>query len=280
MQLRFDDLVSFIDAARGIGFYDVELSHVVTPEMIGALPRRAAGAVRILHHPCPNPGGVSDVADPDESRRAAAVQHVKRTIEWAARLGAKVVLVHLGVVSGDRRWENALRARWLQGERAAPTYGRLAAFVEGLRAAQVERHLEAARRSLADLVPFAESHEVSLGFENGEWIMSIPTQAEARHLLETFDTPALGLWVDPGHATILQRLGFSTFLEWVQLAPDRLLGLHYHDVNGLRDHLIPGKGTIDWRALAAHVPSHALPTCEFDWYYAPEEIATGAAHLA
>ncbi|HEX8683086.1 MAG TPA: TIM barrel protein [Ardenticatenaceae bacterium] len=278
-QLRHENLAEFVGVALALGFEQVELSHVVTPEMLEALPAALAPAVRVLHHPCPNPGGVPELSDPDEGRRGMAVGAAKQSIEWAARLGAGVVVLHLGVVGVDPRWENAVRARWLQGEREEMTFTMLAGFVEGLRASQAARYLDAARRSLAQLVPFARERGVQLGLENGEWCFSIPSLEEARLLLDDFDTPTVGLWVDTGHATIQERLGFDSLLAWVQLAPERLLGLHYHDVNGLRDHLVPGRGTIDWRALSEHIPAHALPTCEFDWYYTPEEIVAGAERL-
>lgn len=279
-QLRYDNLVEFIDAARAIGFEKVELSHIVTPKMIESLPESLFSTLRVLHHPSPNPGGVPEVSDPNESRRAEAVAAAQETIAWAADLGAEVIVMHLGVVAVDRRWENAIRARWLQGQREAPSFRILSEHIRALRAEQAAPYLEAARRSLAQLVPICYKKGVKLALENGEWCFSMPNLDEARHLLEEFDTPTLGLWLDTGHATIQERVGFGSLLEWAQLAPHRLLGLHYHDVDGLRDHLIPGNGTIDWHALAPHIPAHALPTCEFDWYYTPDEIAAGVACLA
>ncbi len=189
--------------------------------------------------------------------------------------------MHLGRVDGlDHRWENALRARWLQGQREESIFLETLGFVRELRAGNAERYVEAAHRSLAELVPHAREAGVKIGLENSEWVLSIPNVEEARQLLEVFGADIVGLWVDTGHATILERLGVESLLAWAQLAPTRLLGLHYHDVNGLRDHLIPGQGTIDWRALATHIPAHVLPSCEFDWYYTPEEIASGVRELS
>ena len=279
-QLRYDNLVDFIGAARSIGFEKIELSHIVTPKMIEALPQSLFSAVRVLHHPCPNPGGVPEISDPDENRRAAAVKAAQQTIEWAAQIGAEVIVMHLGVVGIDRRWENAIRARWLQGQYVKESFRSLTDQIRALRVAYAARYFEAAHRSLAELVPIAYEKGINLALENGEWCFSLPNLDEARQLLNEFDSPTLGLWLDTGHATIQERLGFGSLLEWAQLAPHRLLGLHYHDVDGIRDHLIPGNGTIDWQTLAHHIPAHALPTCEFDWYYTAEEIRRGVACLA
>jgi sugar phosphate isomerase/epimerase len=279
-QLRYADMDSFISAAESMGFPYVELGHVVEPARIEELSLSIAGSVRVLHHPCPNPGGVPQLSDPDQARRRAAVEAATVTIEWAARLGVGVVVTHLGEVAVDRRWENALRARWLQGESETHLYGQLFSTVVRMRQERVGPFLDAARRSLSDLTPLLRERGVRLALENGEWIASLPTTQEARLLLDEFDEVIIGLWLDTGHATILERLGTGSLVAWAQLAPERLSGTHYHDVAGLRDHLIPGNGTIDWAGLAPLIPAHALPTCEFDWYYSSEEVRAGAARLA
>jgi sugar phosphate isomerase/epimerase len=278
-QLRYRDLDEFITAARATGFLYVELGPVVEPAMLAALPASAAAHVRVLHNPCPNAGGVPELSDPDDTRRCAAVGAAKRTIESAARLGVTVVVTHLGEVAVDRRWENALRARWLQGESDAGAYGELLSRVLEMRRERAGPFLEAAQRSLSDLVPLLRERGIRLALENGEWVSSLPDTQEARLLLDEFDD-SIGLWLDTGHGTILERLGLASLVEWAQLAPARLLGVHYHDVAGLRDHLIPGNGTIDWGRLAPHIPPHALPTCEFDWYYSDVEVQAGTARLA
>ena len=278
-QLRHDDLIDFITAVHAIGFEQVELSHIVTPQMIKALPQSLFSSVRVLHHPCPNAGRVPEISDPNESKRIAAVKAAIQTIEWSAKIGADVIVMHLGVVGVDRRWENAIRARWLQGQRFDESFHRLSEQIRALRAAQAPHYFAAARHSLAELVPIAYENGVRIALENGEWCFSMPNLAEAEQLLSEFDTPALGIWIDTGHATIQERLGFSSLLDWAKLAPNRLLGLHYHDVDGIRDHVIPGNGTIDWATLAQHIPTHALPTCEFDWYYSAQEIQAGVECL-
>jgi len=278
-QLRHDNLIDFMTAAHSIGFEHVELSHIITPQMIKALPQSLFSSVRVLHHPCPNAGGVPEISDPNESKRIAAVKAATQTIEWSAKIGADLIVMHLGVVGVDRRWENAIRARWLQGQRFDKSFHTLSEQIRALRATQAPLYFAAARRSLAELVPIAHKNGVRIALENGEWCFSMPNLAEARHLLSEFDTPTLGIWIDTGHATIQERLGFGTLLDWANLAPNRLLGLHYHDVDGIRDHVIPGNGTIDWAAFAEHIPMEALPTCEFDWYYSADEIRAGVECL-
>lgn len=274
MQLRYDRLAPFIEAVQGMGISQVELSHIVTPAQIADLPGTLYGTVRVLHHPCPNPGNVPDISDPDPHQRKKAVAALQNTIVWAARLGAHYVVLHGGRVTREHRWENALRARYLQGDSTKESCTQTLA----LRQAHQSVHWDALRKALDEIVPFAQQHDVQLGLENGEWVLNIPNPEELKHILTTYpDT--MGYWVDTGHATILERLGLEPLQEWLALEPSRLLGMHYHDVNGLRDHLIPGRGTIDWQALAPLIPDTALPTAELDWYYTSDEIQTGIKYL-
>jgi sugar phosphate isomerase/epimerase len=282
MQLRHATLTEYITAARAMGFEQIELSHVVTTEMLQSLLPGQKG-IRVLHHPCPNDGGVPELSDPEETRRARAMAALRQTLRWAARLGAEAVVLHLGIVAGlDRRWENALRARWQAGQAGTTEYAALYRQVEQLRAAQAAPFLDAARRSLAEIIPEAAAFGLRLGLENGEWLAAIPNLAEWGSLLAEFDTPTVGAWFDTGHATIVERLSNSStpLCGWAQLAGSRLVGLHYHDVAGLRDHLTPGLGTVDFQALRPFISPEALPTCEFDWYFNTHEIRAGVEHLA
>lgn len=274
MQLRYERLAPFIEAVQGLGISYVELSHIITPTQIAELPAALYGAVRVLHHPCPNPGAVPELSDPHPQRRMKALHALQNTIVWAARLGVRYVVLHLGRVGVDSRWENALRARFLQGTPSAELTEHLLA----LRAAHSAPHWEAVRYALEQIIPFAQAHDVQLALENGEWLFNIPNLSEVAQLLNDYpDT--IGYWVDTGHATILERLGLEPLSDWLTLAPSRLLGLHVHDVHGLRDHLVPGRGTIGWDALAPLIPHHAHITAELDWYYSAEEIQAGIGYF-
>jgi sugar phosphate isomerase/epimerase len=57
------------------------------------------------------------------------------------------------------------------------------------------------------------------------------------------------------------------------------VGVHLHDVAGLRDHLLPGLGQLNFADVIAPVPRTAVLTCELDWYFTPQEILAGAEHV-
>ena len=104
-----------------LGFDSVELNVHVTSAMIEEISEMVKlGQVRIcsLHNYCPVPDGVErqaaagnilPLSAPDEVERAMAVAQTKQTIEWAARLGAQAVVMHLGAVPMEIRQREALR---------------------------------------------------------------------------------------------------------------------------------------------------------------------------
>ncbi len=51
-------------------------------------------------------------------------------------------------------------------------------------------------------------------------------------------------------------------------------------MTGLRDHLLPGLGEMDFaRIMARRCPRSAVLTCELDWYYTPQEIVAGRSYV-
>ncbi len=59
----------------------------------------------------------------------------------------------------------------------------------------------------------------------------------------------------------------------------RMVGVHFHDIVGSRDHLVAGIGELDFAAIGRHIPAEAVRTCEFDWYFTPEEVKAGVRYL-
>jgi sugar phosphate isomerase/epimerase len=94
-------------------------------------------------------------------------------------------------------------------------------------------------------------------------------------LLDTLSDDPLGALLDTGHVGAQANLGRFGFDDWHGAVGDRWLGVHCHDVVGLRDHLVPGMGGVDFDQIAGIVPPGAIVTCEVDWYFAEDELRAG-----
>lgn len=84
---------------------------------------------------------------------------------------------------------------------------------------------------------------VRLAFEN------LRHPLHLKRVLDTFDSPAVGLCYDSGH-----HHGWGRETDWLFEYGSRLFALHLHDNDGTRDsHAVPFDGGIDWKALSSRI---------------------------
>ncbi|MER2598508.1 MAG: sugar phosphate isomerase/epimerase [Caldilineales bacterium] len=284
MQHRFQRVVEFAAAARALGFGGIEVSHIVTPAMLDDADPATLG-IRSVHFPAPlrpSPFGAAAetlLSSSDDAARAWAVAQGRGSIDLAVSAGATAVCLHLGEVPAPHHLEWALMQRYLGGQGGSPAYAAALAEVEAARWQVTGPAFEAARRSLAELAAYAAPRGIRLGVESRTNHWQIPAFAELGMLLEENDPAVVGFWYDCGHVQLLDNLGFHRHYDWLTAYATRIVGVHLHDVRGLRDHLLPGLGELNFPTLLAAVPDEAMLTCELDWYYSAAELARGLRHL-
>lgn len=284
MQHRFRRLADFVQASRRLGFGGVEVSHIVTPDMIGAGDVAGMG-ITAVHFPAPvRPSPYGSAAETllsatNQEQRRWAVLQGQQTIDFAVRAGARAVCLHLGEVPFPTELEWALRQRYLGGHAGTPLYERTKEAVKAQRRDQAGPALAAAQRSLEELAAYARPRGMRLGIESRVHYWQIPTFEELAVLLANSDSEIVGFWYDCGHVQVLANLGFHQHQQWLEAYGSRIMGVHFHDVVGLRDHLLPGQGEIDFAWLSRYLPQDAAKTCELDWYFEEEEIVRGARHV-
>jgi len=279
---------TLLDELAALGARQVELAYCtpnLLPTMAEALALRGM-AVASIHNACPwplDPAGermhwsVPDgLASADEERRSWALALARESIAWAERLGAGVVILHMGQIEttvgqgelfdllrlGKRSEFEGLRARAL-AERAA----RAPAHVARAIAAACELGEEAARRGVA------------LGLEVRDCYDEIPNLDEMLQMLEATAGLPIGYWHDVGHAEKQHLLGLAGPHEYLQRFADRLLGVHLHDGLYERDHMAPGFGRIDLQAMARLLPVGVRRTLELDERVSTDEAVAGLAYL-
>ena len=274
---------------RELGFEYAELSHGTRISLVpGIIDAVEAGEIKIssLHNFCPLPMGVTHSApnlyqfSADRPReREMAERFTRKTLEFATRVNAPLVVLHSGSIEmkdyTDRLLDMAAR-----GEKETPKYEKLCAEVNQKREAKKEPYLERTKEMINKLVGEAESRGLKLGIENRQALEELPLDSDYPFLFREITSPQVVYWHDTGHAQIKENLGFIHHALHLESLADRLAGFHIHDVQFPgRDHCAPGTGTIDFAGLARLVKPDHIKVFEFSPSLSVEEAKAGVAYI-
>jgi sugar phosphate isomerase/epimerase len=274
---------------RELGFTHAELSHGIRLSLLpGILEAVDAGEIRIstVHNFCPLPIGVNH-ANPnifkfsalDPRERENAWRYTLKTLETARRVGAQLVVLHLGCVDMKNYTERLIELAE-KGQRESPKYERLCTEAQERREAKKDKHIQVAHDFLRQLTDEAASRGLKLGIENREALEEIPFESDFFFFFKEFTSPTICYWHDTGHAQIKENLGFIVHRMHLGGMADRLAGFHIHDVRfPARDHCVPGAGSIDFAALKPFVRPEHLKVFELSPGAAVEDVRAGVAHV-
>jgi sugar phosphate isomerase/epimerase len=235
-----------------------------------------AGEIKFssLHNFCPLPVEVMG-ASPDcyrfssiyPTERERAVKQTFQTIDFAERLGAPFVVMHLGEVS-MQPITDPLIAMAKKGELLSRKYVSKKIKAVEKRESAAPRHLERVKDCLRRIVDYAAAKNIKLGVEGRRGYEEIPSERELPVLLEEMNSPQLGYWHDFGHIQIKENLAFLDHAEWLRTIGARAFGCHVQDcIWPAQDHQPPFAGDVDLDKL---VPLLS-PDCVFVWEMSPRK---------
>jgi HAD superfamily hydrolase (TIGR01549 family) len=279
-------LGDFFEFARRTGFARIELNHKVTSAMLAGidLDRYQFSSV---HEPCPADISADElkkrdwlISSTNEENRCEGVKAIQRTIDLAYKIGAHTIVIHAGQAHGDSQPEKQLRALLAADKRDTDEYREIQKKMIDTRAQSAEASFESVRKSMIELLAYAEGTGVCLGIENRYHYYEFPTPDELEKLLTLAGPDRIGFQYDVGHAEALDRMGFYSHEEWLKRFGARIVGTHLHDMIGTTDHYAPGQGSVDFSRIAAYLPGNAFRTCEFQTFNNPEQVKMGLEHLA
>jgi sugar phosphate isomerase/epimerase len=262
-----------------LGFDLIELGHGTRLSLVPGIQKMFdAGEVHFssLHNFCPLPVEVM-VASPDchkfsavsSEERERAIKQTLQTIDFAARLNAPFVVLHLGEVNmspiTDRLIELAKAGRYLSRR-----YVRLKIGAVQRRERNALRYLQRVKDCLRRVIEHAASKNVRIALEGRRGYEEIPTERELPGLLEEMDCAQLGYWHDFGHLQIKENLGFIDHAEWLGLIGPRAFGCHVQDcIWPAKDHEAPFTGAVNFEKLVPLLPTN----CLFVWEMSPNKTA-------
>jgi sugar phosphate isomerase/epimerase len=264
---------------KELGFDLIELGHGIRLSLMpGIQEMRDAGEVQFssLHNFCPLPVEVMS-ASPDcyqfssiyPQERERAIKQTLQTIDFAARLGAPFVVLHLGEVRIGPVTDSLI-SLVRKGKLLSREFVKKKLQAIKKREAVAERYLERVKEALKRIVAYATEKNVKLGIEGRRGYEEIPSEREIPMLLEEFKSPLVGYWHDFGHIQIKENLAFLDHEEWLRTIGQRAFGCHVQDcIWPAQDHQPPFKGGVDLEKL---VPLLAKD-CQFVWEMSPRKTA-------
>jgi sugar phosphate isomerase/epimerase len=286
---RHTDGRAMLREIRDLGFEYAELSHGIRVSLMpGILEAVDAGEMKIssLHNFCPLPLGVNHAApnlyefsDERPRERELAIKHTLKTFDFAARVKAPGVVLHLGSIE-MKDYTGKLSEMLERGEKGSSKYKKLCAEISKTLEAKKVKFVERTNDTLRKLLPQAESRGLKLGCENRQALEEIPLESDFKFFFREFESPNIVYWHDCGHAQIKENLGFIHHALHLESLAARLAGFHVHDVQfPARDHCAPGTGMIDFAALKPFVKPEHIKVFEFSSKMPVEAAKAGIAHI-
>jgi sugar phosphate isomerase/epimerase len=252
----------------GLGFGKVELSHGIRITLVpGILKAVEEGVVRVgsVHNFCPLPMGIvqpapnafqpssSDVRERDQWQR-----HTKRSIDFAAQVGATVLVCHLGSVrylwlQPDRRMEAYLAGHPDAARTGDKAYRALVDEALSKMRKKMGPYWQRTRDSINSVMEHAAAKGIRLGLENRESFVELPLDSDFPSLLSGLPPAApVGYWHDTGHARLKEGMGLIDHRAQLEANAARQIGFHLHDVDAEgRDHQAIGSGSVDFGMVSS-----------------------------
>jgi sugar phosphate isomerase/epimerase len=265
-----------------LGFKRVELGHGIRISLMPGIQKMYdAGKIELtsLHNFCPLPVEVLG-ASPDcyqfsswqPNERERAVKQTFQTIDFAQRLGAPFVVMHLGEVVMQPITDILIKLA-KKGSLFSREYVRKKLKAVKKREAAAPRHLERVKDCLRRIVEYATSKNIRLGIEGRRGYEEIPSERELPALLDELNSPQVGYWHDFGHIQIKENLGFVDHAEWLRGIGQRAFGCHVQDcIWPAQDHQVPFAGDVDLAKLVPLLPKKCLWVWELSPRKSAEEI--------
>jgi sugar phosphate isomerase/epimerase len=276
---RHTDGETMLREIKTLGFDLIELGHGIRISLMPGIQKMYdAGAVRFssLHNFCPLPVEVMG-ASPDcyqfsapyLKERERAVKQTFQTIDFAQRLGAPFVVLHLGEVSMNPITDELI-ALAKSGRLLSREYVRKKLKAVQKRETAAPTYLARVKDCLKRVADYAGEKNIRLGVEGRRGYEEIPSERELPALLDELNSPALGYWHDMGHIQIKENLGFLNHEEWLRAIGPRAIGCHMQDcIWPAQDHQPPFAGDVDLDTLVPLLPKD----CLYVWELSPRKTA-------
>jgi sugar phosphate isomerase/epimerase len=265
---------AMLNEIRELGFKNIELSHGIRVSLLEGIERCLKSdkdlKVTSVHNFCPLPVGyirsnpnIFLLSSLIESERQRALRQTMLTLDFAKKVGARFIILHLGRVDmfdATGKLIDLIK----KGQRDTPKYRKLLEKALERRQQLAPHYVQRVMHSLEIIVKAAAERQLVLCVEFRHELEEIPNETEFDEIFRHFGPENLGYWHDCGHAQTQHNLGIIDQFIWMEKIQDRLVGGHVHDLRYPdRDHQIIGKGMIPFDQLTPLQNPEKLKVFEF-----------------
>lgn len=260
-------------ALKNLDVNGIELSYRISEDLYKQIkdPLKRSGLKAVsVHNYFPIPSARSKskgsgdlflLSSSDSEERQNAIRFTTKSIEHAGELGAAAVILHCGFVEMDHQMQ--VLYKYFSSNQLGSEEAQI--FIQNKlmeRDRCKSEHLENLLFSLDRLLPVAEKQSVLLGLENRYHYHELPGLDDFDKIFANFEGAPIGYWHDTGHAHANEALGLIPRKSLLQSYSDQLIGIHLHDAIGLDDHIPPGSGEIDFKALRTFLKPDTIKVIE------------------
>lgn len=265
---RHDTGRAMIEDIVSLGFEQAELNYNVGEDFLATIePMIEQGEIRIssVHHAFPrtsNPFFGPDsvlFAHPDEELRRIGENLLLQSAEYAHRYGAAAVVLHPGETMIPLQFDAKLKRLYKEGQRHTEAYACLLSQMKKQREEDSRRALPLIRESLERVCDRLAQRGIPvwIGIETRARCHQIPTLREAAELIDSLQGAPVHLWLDTGHAIMMERMGLYDNTADLPDVLHHVKGVHIHDTVELSDHWCPYVHSDDAAGFQRFLPAIA-----------------------
>lgn len=205
--------------------------------------------------------------------RRKAIQWTAQTIDYAAELDARVVILDLGSAPVNGLTASLTRSAQRNGYHSRRFVRRKLAGINR-RAREARRCFDRARDSLEQLLPRAKDQGVALAISGQGALEDIPNEDETLRLLADFSgTGGLGYWHDSAGCQRKANLGLLDPGQWLLATQPHLLGAYVQDLGWPdKPSLLPFAGMVNYQNVIPLLPQGAPLVWKIPQAVPPQEI--------
>ena len=272
---------------KSVGLDTIELGYRLTSTQLSeVIPLLEELKIKVssVHNFCPVPDAPSPrhpsnhyrLSAVDESERQKAVEWTKKAIDTACQVACSVVVIHAGTIEFQDDPTELLRS-YKSGNTFPSDFIKIRDKILKDRESHKSSYINAVTRSLDEIIVYAREKKIKIGLETRYYPTEIPNFNEIAYFLQRYDASVMGYWHDVGHAEVNVRLGIvENHKNYFDSFSTRLIGVHLHGVQGLKDHQAPFTGDFDLMSFFAYFkPPHIIKVIESHASARVEDIREG-----